>query len=858
MATIAVSSSANWDAITGKTSTGNDTFNISNGAVLTVDTDVRYCNNSSKSFGRINIDATTGGKLNIDGTGVRLIPYNTGTGNVPAVGTTVSQGGVSGYLLGVWASVGGPPTAAGAAMPVSGVIKIRDKSGGSFAAGALTGIGASATGADVVGWINVIARAGTTITPPFIGRLSINGDWFAVGATNGSRGQTLQLPHDSGTSCIAGVWIETSAGSGIYEHYPNAVNITGASLPTSAARGKVVWISSAGVCRIGNDGTNNVGYLPAAGCAVRIPNVLFDSEGVGNVINSTYTGANGSGFTLSTAAPVGEFSIRNANVAGNVSAHSASLRNSGFALQVAILNAGCVVVDCQLGYVNSATSGNSGATVFSMQSTEAVPCSIDGEQVTVFQPFRATTYDPVSLSGSGLIDGLAVIHAGAIAANNPLGITFTNPLDDLALTNTKMIGGQIGRGGLNLPLCKNLTFTDTVFGSAFAGATGGTYTHNVFSFGGSKFENIVINGVSLLPGETNVHPRTSVVSVDATNNCDIRNIGTAASPIDAGSSNAMQYLISNAPGQLGGGRTKLRRIYAGSTLATSIVNNGTTGDTAYYDNISGPYASGQVVSKPPRATFRGVKCTPTLTAQSLCYDNHFHDVFTGVTAGQILLCFNHSVSSGVSAITAGTPYFNGLGAVIMRTVGDQVEWTMPYFALGHTAFANSAPTLTGGTASNYALEYKLDKNDGAGWASSWATLSAANLSAETGISPTLGVKIKIRVTTTTANSDSLTFLQVYTATTATDQDTLYDINPSTVTVTGLVSGSRVRVTRDDTDAVLFNGVESGGAISFSTTYYGSISVEARKASSSTYYKPWSAAGMVGTGVSFIALQIPDE
>jgi hypothetical protein len=66
-------------------------------------------------------------------------------------------------------------------------------------------------------------------------------------------------------------------------------------------------------------------------------------------------------------------------------------------------------------------------------------------------------------------------------------------------------------------------------------------------------------------------------------------------------------------------------------------------------------------------------------------------------------------------ILAGTPQFTSAGSVIMETIGDSIEWTDPYYILGHTAFANSAPVMAGGTIGNYSIQYQLDKNDGAGF-----------------------------------------------------------------------------------------------------------------------------------------------
>jgi len=82
----------------------------------------------------------------------------------------------------------------------------------------------------------------------------------------------------------------------------------------------------------------------------------------------------------------------------------------------------------------------------------------------------------------------------------------------------------------------------------------------------------------------------------------------------------------------------------------------------------------------------------------------------------------------------------------------------------------------------------------------------------------------------------------------------------TIEVTNLVTGSRVRVTRDDTSAELFNGSESSGTISFTTDYAGAFTVTVRKASSAPYYIPYVSGGtsVIGLTVSVKALQQSDE
>jgi hypothetical protein len=104
----------NWDSKSGGSVNATlDSYTISNGTTLLIDTDTYQCANHSTAFGSVDTVtfSGTGGKLKVDGKNVRVIPYNTGTGNVPAIGTTISQGGVSATLLGVWSGWQAEPTA---------------------------------------------------------------------------------------------------------------------------------------------------------------------------------------------------------------------------------------------------------------------------------------------------------------------------------------------------------------------------------------------------------------------------------------------------------------------------------------------------------------------------------------------------------------------------------------------------------------------------------------------------------------------------------------------------------------------------------------------------------------------------
>jgi hypothetical protein len=184
-------------------------------ASLTTRTDTRVHANAPASMtGSIGSQTITEGELIWDGQNIRQVDFDSGTGNVPAIGTSVTQGGVSGYLLGVWASKTVAPTAVGSAMPVSGFIKFREVTGGAFASGALTGIGASATGADVLSWMEVAADAAANFTVPRLGKHTSRGGRFYLGTTDGTVGQQFQIPTNGSTAMFApGAFVENASGS---------------------------------------------------------------------------------------------------------------------------------------------------------------------------------------------------------------------------------------------------------------------------------------------------------------------------------------------------------------------------------------------------------------------------------------------------------------------------------------------------------------------------------------------------------------------------------------------------------------------------------------------------------------------
>lgn len=208
----------------GTARTAGEAWTINSGAELTIRTDTRWHSNSPASMtGSIASVTINAWKIILEWRNIRELPYNTGAWNVPAIGTTITQWWVSGYLLAVYASKTVAPTAVGVAMPASWFLKLREVSGGTFAAWALTWIGASATWPDVTWWMEIVADESANMTIPRLGEFRARWSWYELWTTNGSVAQVLQVPTNGGWANTHVTWVEveTASGSGVYEKYPS-------------------------------------------------------------------------------------------------------------------------------------------------------------------------------------------------------------------------------------------------------------------------------------------------------------------------------------------------------------------------------------------------------------------------------------------------------------------------------------------------------------------------------------------------------------------------------------------------------------------------------------------------------------
>lgn len=855
--TINAGSVTEWDSLSGgSTNATLDTYTISNASVLSITTDTYQCLNHSVAFGSLDTVAFTGigGTLRIDPTAVRVVPFDTGTGTVPAIGTTISQGGVSGALLGVWANWQSEPLAAAAAMPASGYIKLKSVSGGAFAAGALTGISANATGPDVQGWIEVRGADTATITVPRIGKFEVLQAWFELGTTNGARGQVLACPTTATVAGVfPGVWIETAAGSGVYERYPGCGSMANLATNPTDERGKIVWQTTSGI-RIGSDGTNNVGYLPPTGCKVRIPAAILtcctrtvSGSGPRVLPNATLTTRQE---MVTTAA--GDININGAVFqwyANFAQAYRTTLKNSAFSDTLVVqevaapLDVDNIIVGVTQAQVNTALTLQSCLAGGTFDNSTFARFSLAAATNTVSNvSFNAG----VSFSNMRLV---TLLNRGSATAN--CGTWQQNI--DCTWTDLTLIGGRINSQGQ-----QRVVFKNTHYAGAFSGTTQTTNAQYAISVQAGS-NDTTIDGMDFM-SLTNVHPYLGLVELSSSYITKIRNIGSRASPLSLGSAN-QSAVAAGSSGACDDWR--MQRVYVSNTRTSLLLQNNSDSNVLI-ENCAGDFADADALAS-LNMTARSVGMAGTTTGQPSVYGAHFVSLFSSATVGAIKVSCNEPTSATAAqcVTTAGTALFNSAGQVALVTAGDQVTWEMPYFALGHTALANLAPTLTGTNTGNLSYEFQYDF--GSGYNGTWLTLNATNLNAAGAIDPAVGVRLKLRATCVTPSAANLlTEIRVPTVTTSVAQDNLYPLDLFELTLTNVVVGSSYRVEEQASGALIAGGVAASSTVVIEVPVAATgdpsndLRIKVRKGTAAPYYKDYETltTAVVGSQSFYIA-QIPD-
>jgi len=803
-----VSTSLNYDSASILGLANGETITVQSDAVLTMDSDSRWGQNAAV-FGNITISQ---GELFVDGTKVWWIPFDGGTGNVPSLGTVgtpdvTRSGNNVGEFLGIFTALGVAPSSG--AMPSTGFLKLRTKTV-TFADNdvlTLTGgatVTVNSTTGGQRGWLHIVGAETLAVSVPRLGKVTITGDWFDLGVSNGTSGQVFQ---HYVSDFVSALQVETGSGTGVYEWWgcvPSA-EFTATNCSTDD-RGRYYTCSSAGVITFGGA---TFGKLPPNGAKIRVPNIHLSSS------PSPYT-ANAVSATTSNrdviASTGGILDIQYLSCNGSVSCSNAPL------YQVKYSTAADGGWSDNAVFGSSPNSNNSQVRFEDVAASRVTAANIL-QYLMVYssdvQFKKCASFQPAATSGTS---------TGCFYLNNITGLTLDTCLtfshktitpNEVSYSTAVVIKDSTfvsaaSANNISLTGCSDVSMTNNKITSKHVDADTATTTGVLLTNCG----NVVIDGVSLFVGTT--LPSLYLINAQSqTTNIRIRNIGTRGSPIVAGS--AMRYivLLNNVFGAY------LSKIYQnGGSQAVDCAYNLISCDEVFASDCGDPTAytaSSVFVSSTlgstntaifKRTASGGSKVMQASTANGATpftfpsFGTHFME--QEVSATEIWLTVNCGIekSSSVWSTNAyvddvGTILRDGTNGLLLRTLNDQTTWTWNYWIRGLSSFANTAPIISGTNTVNFLIQYDLDK--GTGFSGVFKTLSAVNLSAETGIDPS-GVKVKIRAKCTTANSANVLKSVTFTGTTSGANVTSYPYpyNEPPVVVNGIVSGTIAAVFNNST------------------------------------------------------------
>jgi hypothetical protein len=799
-----ISVNTNHDDATGRLA--GQSFTLNSGATLLIDS----CPHLTP-MGPLGDMISNDGTIRIDGTRSFTMPYGSGVGTRPtAIPTAVTwAGGGSGKII-RYDEDGGP---------FDGVLSITVDEGSPPLVAFTTLTTATYTFSIGDPWVAYLpihitdqdwgatdARSG----------LVIEGAWYLLGTGNGSPNQTFSLPHAGHQPAI---WVETGNGTDIFQKWFRTNSLVSTVYYDGPADFSNTYESGFCFKQVFGSTTLQVGTVDAggvipSGARVRIPNIHLA--------------------TVTTGAPTTELNAVTVLLHAGVVAPNVNLN-----VQIDKCNASSVYLDFRGTNAVTVTSSCWGlSTTTAMIQKVNAPvvisdCAVVTGSTADYAAANVVAIGIVDNTGGVVLDnclfygGINTTNAGAFILTTTANVAFTGV--------TKIVSNQQDENTmatLRGSVASNVTAETLILvgGPIIAGAGCSDWTIDEVIYGlppGRGTTEITIQGVAVLSGTLNMNflsgrrltgtgIKNGTVGLFSLTDCSntlVRLFGEVDNKLDATGNTYIASLVGVTT------NTTFQRVWtenAGGTQQFVTLNSVAN---LLIENCSGTYNkeieldSSRVLVKGLHGASGAVEASTGVEGNLVnCIATVFLDYFKSDTTGALGLLFNDrgQVHLADVEIAAGTPVFNGLGSLLMRTAGDQVVYTWPYSIRGHTAFLNAAIQLSGTNTGNLSYEYALFAG---GW-SAYQTLNGANLSAET-ISPA-GFRIRIRITCVTGSATNLLRgFAILTATTIADQKAnLYPLDEITLTLTGVPSGVRVTIVNSATRVELQSGVSVGADITY--------------------------------------------
>jgi len=349
--------------------------------------------------------------------------------------------------------------------------------------------------------------------------------------------------------------------------------------------------------------------------------------------------------------------------------------------------------------------------------------------------------------------------------------------------------------------------------------------------------NILVNWLTFWFGWTipNVQPMGWIAYITNSLNCTLRNCWTFASPLAGWAWRPNYYAMASAYVTWGNNNNiRIQRVYVDDNIRTWLLTTTNSDKNIIFESVQwaryvmSAMAIFSLLNTGLNSEMRWMRTwVANIIGQASVYGTHFLDLFYGSFQWRFILQMNEPTVETADQFTmvSGTQKFTSAWRILMGVVWDQAIWEDNIFRIWHTGFQNITPLMSWGTIGNYTLEFDIDL--WSGYSDTWTILTGANLAALT-VNPVIGYKMKIRVTTTTANTTAITNIIIYTTTTdAAQWANLYPLDYATVSFTGLTAGSRVQLYDTTNSLELYNKVVTETSLTYAVPYVSDINCRVR-------------------------------
>jgi hypothetical protein len=453
------------------------------------------------------------------------------------------------------------------------------------------------------------------------------------------------------------------------------------------------------------------GMKPPSGCKIRIPNVILSSANLVDYTRNTQNQTLTTRYDLATNGG-GSLSFRKVMCnwyTGVTNPYSVLMEDSAFAVALSFSN---VAAATTLTRVAVGPSRNTSAVALTIASCFSGGTITDCTFVRHISGGSSSAVS-ISIATNFTTTGTTVYAFGVNPARNVRVTYYTWSLtttDNLMFDNCASIGA-----GFSAYIANNTTITNLAYADVALGTTQAT---NTFAASVATTDGFTLDGFVPYAGIANVHSYSGIISTNtSTFNVELKNVGTAAAPYNAGTVNPMGLFAAFLGTTIG---VTMRRVY-GDNLRTAAVSTVNTVQNLRMYNVWADGADSQVMVALD-ALAQGCRWTNPSTVQSAVYGTHWEDAFVSTTEGRLTVIGNEPIASTADqcSFTFGTGAgFTSAGNASLPNLTDTITWTMPYYALGHTGIAKftsgvfTNPWFVTGTNVQFLeFEYQIDTGTG--------------------------------------------------------------------------------------------------------------------------------------------------